>query len=962
MRTRNISHIVALLGSVSAFGYNSATAQNTQGDQNEEDINLEEIVVTGSHIRRSSSFESKAPIQVIDSSTLARIGASQPVDVLKTLTVNSGSGLYNETNAQAGTVQFNIRGLGFGSTLSLLNGRRAGIAPVADASGTDYLDINQFPVLMIERIDVLTDGASATYGSQAVAGVANIITRKGFEGFELQSDYRNASNESWSVSTAVGHAFEKGHFNLYATYYGQTRNDRTDFPWLVERIDGDGDLSNSRLISSTGSPGSYFLATDDGDGGLTRTGTRFGDPDCLAAGGVLRNPDGGTDELCRYHFADQVSVIGGEERLQVFTEFDWEFNDSIKYYNESSWSRNVITRSQGGSTFNTGNATGGGFIIPGDHPFNFFIEDPANAGNLVYIGPDDWDPAIHTGVDLICQCRPFGAEANGPNADAFAEIYGDQSIRRQFTYVRMMNGFEIELPNDWFGDISYSYAEGTRTTTSGFNYRSDIFNQLVADGDYNPFGTRLATPGLISPKDGTSDAFNDPLTVQQFNGTSLSTARSTEHVIDALVTGDLFETGLGMIGVAFGGQYRKASITDVPNPLSSAGEANEESLSFTIEGEQDVYAVFAEAIVPLKEIGELQLAVRREDYGGNVGSTTDPKISLELRPTDWLSLRSSWGTSFQAPTVRQTATASSSAFINDPASPGVGPANAVCTDLGLSNNIVVSVVGSPDLQPQSANSINLGFVVQTPQGFSFSVDAWQYDYTDLIAQSEGAQAIVNNDCDDDGIANDSRVIRDAGGQLRQVNTQFVNIGEVKTSGLDFAMRYDYDAGDIGRFVFDGKASWVNKFQVDTTGDGVRDFDGVGSRNSRNSFAPIPEWRGNVSASWFNDIHYANVTLRYIDGYLNDNSNNAPVSSMTTIDMQYTVTLPELLGENDTTLTVGANNIFDVDPPELARHDSNGNLITRADNPISFIDRPSYDDRVGHDIRGRVIYVRMKQSF
>lgn len=962
MKTRNLSRIVVLLGSVSAFSCNSALAQNAQADQNDDELSLEEIVVTGSHIRRSSSFESKAPIQVIDSETFSRIGASQPVDVLKTLTVNSGSGFFNETNNQAGTVQFNIRGLGFGSTLTLLNGRRAGVAPVADANGTDYLDINQFPVLMIERIDVLTDGASATYGSQAVAGVANVITRKGFEGLELQADYRNASNESWSVSTAMGHAFEKGHFNLYATYYGQTRNDRTDFPWLVDRIDGAGNLSNSRLISSTGSPGTYFLATDDGNGGLTRTGTRFGDPDCEAAGGVLRNPNGGTDELCRYHFADQVSVIGGEERLQVFTEFDWEFNENIKYYNESSWSRNIITRSQGGSTFNTGNATGGGIIIPGSHPFNFFIEDPDNAGNLQYIGPDNWDPAVHTAVDLICQCRPFGAEANGPNRESFEAIYGDQSIRRQFTYLRLMNGFELELPYDWFGNISYSYAEGTRTSTSGFNYISDVFNQLVLDGDYNPFGTRLSNPNLISPKDGTSDAFNDPLTVQQFNGTDISHARTTEHVIDAIATGDLFDPGTGMIGFAFGGQYRKNSVTDVPDPLSAAGEANEESRSFTINGDQDVYALFAEAIVPLEDWGELQLAVRREDYGGNVGSTTDPKVSLEVRPTDWLSIRSSWGTSFQAPTVRQTATASSSAFINDPASPGEGPANAVCEDLGLNNNIVVSVVGSPNLQPQSANSFNVGFVVQTPQGFSFSVDAWQYDYVDLIAQSEGAQAIVNNDCDDDGIPNDPRVIRDGGGQLRQVNTEFINVGEVKTNGLDFAMRYDLDAGDLGRFVFDGNASWVNKFQVDTTGDGVRDFDGVGSRNFRNSFAPMPEWRGNISGSWFNDIHFANITLRYIDGYLNDNSNDAPISSMTTVDVQYSVTLPDIIADNDTILTIGANNVFDVDPPALRRNDANGNLITREDNPISFIDRPSYDDRVGHDIRGRVVYVRLRQSF
>jgi iron complex outermembrane receptor protein len=145
---------------------------------------VEEIVVTGSHIRRSG-FEGRAPIQIMDAEEIAQLGVNQPVEIIKNLTVNSGSQLYNETNNVAGSAMFNLRNLGLGSTLTLLNGRRAGVSPVADATGTDFLDINQFPVAMIERIEFLTDGASATYGSQAVGGVANIITRKGFEGFEI---------------------------------------------------------------------------------------------------------------------------------------------------------------------------------------------------------------------------------------------------------------------------------------------------------------------------------------------------------------------------------------------------------------------------------------------------------------------------------------------------------------------------------------------------------------------------------------------------------------------------------------------------------------------------------------------------------------------------------------------------------------------------------------------------------
>ena len=200
---------------------------------------IEEIVVTGSHIRRTE-FEGRAPIQIVDAEAIELIGAQQPVDMLNELTVNSGSEFYNETNNRAGSSQFNIRNLGLGSTLTLINGKRGGIAPVASEAGTDFVDINQFPLAMIERVEVLTDGASATYGSQAVAGVANIITRKGFEGLEISGGYSTAEVDAWNVNLAAGAGHDKGHFNIYATYLENGKTGRTGFDWLDSRLNGNG--------------------------------------------------------------------------------------------------------------------------------------------------------------------------------------------------------------------------------------------------------------------------------------------------------------------------------------------------------------------------------------------------------------------------------------------------------------------------------------------------------------------------------------------------------------------------------------------------------------------------------------------------------------------------------------------------------------------------------------------------
>ncbi len=245
-----------------------AMALGTAPQSFAQDDQIEEIVVTGSHIRRTE-YEGRAPIQIVDAETIELIGAAQPVEILKELTVNSGSEFYNETNNRAGSSQFNVRNLGLGSTLTLVNGKRAGIAPVASAAGTDFVDLNQFPLAMIQRVDVLTNGASATYGSQAVAGVANIMTRKGFEGLEISGGYSTSEIDAYDLNLAAGAQFDKGGFSIYMTYYDQGRQGRSELPWLDDRLNGAGVPGRSRFLSGTGSPGSVERATLGANGEAT---------------------------------------------------------------------------------------------------------------------------------------------------------------------------------------------------------------------------------------------------------------------------------------------------------------------------------------------------------------------------------------------------------------------------------------------------------------------------------------------------------------------------------------------------------------------------------------------------------------------------------------------------------------------------------------------------------------------
>ena len=925
----------------------------------QEDEALEEIVVTGSHIRRTE-FEGRAPIQIVDQAEFELIGAAQPVEMLKQLSVNSGSQMYGETNDRAGVSQFNIRNLGLGSTLTLINGKRAGIAAVADATGTDFVDINQYPLAMIQRIEVLTDGASATYGSQAVAGVANIITRKGFEGLEVSGGYSSAEIDAWHVNFAAGTGYDQGNFNVYGTYYSQGHIERSEFDWMQDRLVGQGDISRSRFLSSTGSPGTYTRATigANGEASTVPDASSNPDADCLEAGGVFRNPAdiGGADSACRYHFVDQVSVISAERRAQVFTEFDFEFNDTVRYYFEGNFSNNVIKRDSGGSTLNTGRADGGGFTIPSNHPFNFWTADPGNSTDLVYVAPSDpgWANGTLVASDLRAVARPLGADVNNNELT--------EQIVREFNYFRAMNGFEVQLPGDWFLDTSFMWAKSTVFVSDPHTYNSGVFQDQVRDGIWNPFGTRLSQPGLVSPKDGVSVS-GDNRFQGEWDTVGVASSKVESKVFDLIASGQLFESNWGSIGGAAGFQYRETQYEDVPDTIGAAGLANEASTSKPIFGDQDVTAFFVEVVAPITDMAEIQIAVRNEDYGGGV-STTDPKFSFEIAPTEWLGLRGSFGTSFQAPTVRQTSEATSSAFLDDPASPD-GMGGVECVNTQLSNNVAVVVQGAPDLAPQESENFAFGVVFQTER-FRASIDYWNFDYSQLIASSESAQAIVDNDCLDDGVPNDARVTRDAGGQLRQVDTQFVNIGSVMTDGVDFIADYTLDVG-AGQINFDFAATYVNKFDVDADGDGSTEFDGAGSRNNSNNFSTMPQLRGHLGGTWLTGNHSVNLTARYIDGYDNDQSFNAPVDSWTTLDAQYSIVFPELIGGGDTVLTLGVNNLIDEDPPALNRNDSSGNRIPRIDPTTgvynrNWIDRPGYDDRSGTDLRGRIVYFRFRQNF
>lgn len=897
---------------VSLLSTSTVYAQSSDNTASEEAQKIERIAVTGSNIRRNSAdFSTPSPVQTVGEQEIADTGAVQVQDIFKGITANSGSQLMQDATALQGTSQFSLRGLGVGSTLTLINGRRAGLAPVVDGSGQLFTDVNQYPINMIKRVEVLTDGASSTYGSEAVAGVVNIFTRNDFEGMELTAEYRDTTNESGQVGLAFGVQGDKGSLTLFANYYTQTSATRSDFPNFADGNRYEDGIAGA-WDSGTGSPGRFNLAIPDASvpGGYARAGgPSIPDPDCIAAGGLLDEAGGN----CRYHFLDQRRIFPEEYRFQMFVAGDYEVNEDLNIFTEFGYSRNDVQDGNGGMLTRRF-TNSGGFLVPGDHPFNFFVEDASSASGFRYAGPDAFaaNPGLQA-VDLIYRGRPLGADADGPNQAEISTI---------FTNSRVVLGFDQNIGSDWLLYGAYTWSNSDYSRSAPREWDIPVYAEQIAAGNWNPFGTRVSDPGLVSPKDGSSLAGNSEEILSTFDLRRNDDALVRQSVWELTLSGDTgINVGYDTMAVAFGAQYREVELEDVPDGRYQNGDNRLNETIPPVFGKQDVYAVYAEADLPLTEWFQLQAAIRYEDYGDKGGDTVDPKLSFKADLNDEFAIRGSWGTSFQAPSIKQVAGIVGVSSVTDPADPSGG-------------TFIITVItqGSDDLVPQSAENFNLGLLYSGNSGLNVSLDYYTYDYDDLILPGADPQFIFDQVFA--GNLPADRALRGPDGQVATAIANFVNGGSVKVNGLDLISSYRMDLG-AGELQFDLKNTLITKYDSSEFGD-IK-----GSRNFSNGFGSTPDLKSNFGVTYSVDDHTFNVSARYIGSY-NDDQTDDEIDSQLTVDIRYDFALDGLWGSEDTHISIGSVNLFDQLAPRL-------------------VSRP-YIDTETHDPRGRQVYLSLKHSF
>ena len=873
------------------------------------------IIVTGSNIRtRRRDFQSPSPVQTLGEPEIKDTGAFQVQDLFKGITANTGSILAQDVTTLQGTSQFSLRGLGVGSTLTLINGRRAGLAPVVDSSGQLFTDSNQYPITMIDRIEVLTDGASSTYGSEAVAGVVNIFTRDHFSGYELKIEARDTTNQSAQIGAAFGVQGNRGALTLFGNFYAQSKAFRSDFPNILEGSRYE-DGAAGAWDSATGSPGRFNLAVPDAtvDGGWRRAATNsVADPHCAAAGGIVEMFEDG-DTNCRYYFIDQRRILPEEYRFQIFSSASYDLTRKLKVFAELGYSRNDI-RDQNGGILTRRFVNDGGFFVSADHPFNFFVSD--GAGGIRYAGPEAFaSDATLEAVPLIYRGRVIGRDGDGENG---------ASIKTVFTNTRVVGGFDYEFKDSWVLYGSYTWSNSDFNRLAPREWDIEAFAEQIISGDWNPFGTRLTDPGLVSPRDGVSTAGNSPDVQSLFDLFRNDNALVRQSVAETSLSGETpAELPGGPIAIAVGAQYRDVKLEDVPDGRYQNGDNRLNEIIPPVFGEQSVYAVFGELSLPITETLEVQAALRFEDYGDKGGDTLDPKISAKWDITDNFALRGSWGTSFQAPSIRQVAGVIGAASINDPLDPTGGA-------------FIVTVItkGADDLRPQSAENYNLGFVFRSDAGFDVSVDYFNYDYQDLILPGADPQFIFDQAAI--GAIPPDRALRSADGQVATAIANFVNKGSAQAAGFDLVGAYAAGLGP-GELKLDVKSTIYTKFKSSEFGDIL------GNRNFSNGFGSTPDLRMNFGVTYIVEPHRLNITGRHIGSYTDDQS-NTEIASNTTFDFRYDVELGRLfsLPAGATVFSFGSVNLLNQGPPRL--------LL-----------RPNFDFEV-HDPRRRQIYVSLMQVF
>lgn len=896
-------------------------AQETPAVQ---EADVEQIVVTGSRIvRRDDSASS--PIMTVGEVFIqdaGQVNLETTMNEMPQFTRDSSGG-----QGTGGRALLDLRGLGATRNLILLDGKRL---PISSSSGV--VDTNILPSAIVRDVEVITGGASAVYGSDAVSGVVNFVSQRNFEGVKVDVQYGNSMQNDYasrSASIVAGSAYDKGNMFISLSTAKQ------DALYGIDRKD----------FFSTGIPSSYI-----GTGTFVPSATNLPDQSVVNSlfasygqGSIPNNNNLGFNDngslfsqtgAVNYLGPDNdyYRIVGGNVRMpvliqgmqspetqrqNVFGKFDYELSSSLVGYGQFLFTEHSAVTNSGGTLTQFGTPS-----IPVTNPFI----------------PDDLMTVLNSRADATADFS-YNARYVMLPAKSWDENYVTQQ------YILGLKG-DVGF-KDWTFDAYFSWDDSRHNQVQHnavfLSRVQRLFSAAdggnsICEGGYNPFG--------LAAVNAMSEACQNYI-----SGDTHSTEKLSRNAFDAIVQGSLFELPAGDVLFSLSANYRNDQYSFSPDKALAEQDVQAVIAAKPSEGEADVSELAVELIIPLLDNLELGTAYRVSNYEYS-GTVNAYKIDGQWQPNEQLLVRAGYQRAIRAPNINELFSAETGGqigFGNPPAGgepcdirtaarlgDSSGQLRDLCVAMGVPSEVVDNYIfpttataslssGNVDLQPETADTYTIGGVwkgdITESSSISVSIDYYSIKIEDVISSVPGITAL--NKCHNLDGSNPTYsttneycqlIGRDSDGFLELIRTPFFNLGQLSTDGVDLQINYDY-ATSIGDFSVDSVISWTNSYEIVTLpGDaGVDEAGTVGIL-----VTPRPEWKALTSFVYgFTD---GSVTLRwkYIDAMqdrsllTNPNSTTPGVSSYNKFDLVGRYSLSDSM-----VARAGISNVFDKDPLVIA---------------------------------------------
>ncbi|CAN7524481.1 TonB-dependent receptor [Pseudoduganella sp. LjRoot289] len=867
--------------------------------------NVQRVEITGSSIKRATA-ETASPIQLIGREELLKSGKATVAEYLQTLTVDGAGSLPTGfgNGFAAGSTAISLRGLGATSTLVLLNGRRMAPFARADDGQKSFTDLSTVPMQIVERIEILKDGASSTYGADAIAGVVNIILRKDFEGLQVKADtgtsrYSDAKQNKASVSFGKGNLdTDKYNFVLNAEYMQSDKlknSDRADRGHI-----GHGDLRPYGFPIGTQFAGGYIAGPNNaspGPAGAIRdpdplkaeNPPYIGLPGCAALSATTNQT--GANGGCLYHH-DQFRDMQPEiESINLYSRGTWQVNDNMQAYVEAGYSKRDTAFT---------------IIPPSVTPTVAFPRNAANPQGFINFGNRNLMAASHPQ-------NPFGAATRIRYA-AFDVGPSTRTANNEFS--RFVVGVKGSAMG-WDYDTGYTHSE----SKLHLDY-SNMLNMKVlvaALGDpKSPF-----FPYYIGAQANKNPASLYAAMVT--NATSDSTTKL--DVIDFKATRELFALPGGNAGIAIGAEHRQEKLSNPSLTGTSDGSINASYVAAF--GDTKVSAIYAEILAPVIKNVELSAAVRYDKYD-NFKSTT-PKVGAKWTPLKSFALRGTYTEGFRAPGAAEGSSSSQSTGTSTVADPircpngkTPAPGGATTTDCGI--GVAAVKVGDANLRPETSKGYTLGVVWDVLADTGVTLDAWKIKRSDEInpLPYNEAAALPTAVRNDNNLIQNGVVIPNSG-TLVLTQAPYRNSSFTEISGVDLDIKQRLRMGTWGKatlgLTWTHVASWKRHESATT----VYQFAGTHGNCDTSNCAGTPKDKINLTGSWdlgdwnFNGIVNYRAKMKNIlfEGKAcaanlangQPGTTNCEIASFTTLDLSTRYNFSKQL-----TLFASMNNVLDKIAP------------------------------------------------